>query len=223
MGKFIDKVIDKTVEILVWATLPIWGPWVLIFKLFAPDKNTVKIAILGGSKGCGKTELWNQLRGTKNPGKPTTQAIIESFVLGKKQNGDEVTVETSKDYGGGKLYVEYYKEIINSSGVFIYFLIDLRTIKENTEVIRARLRKIGTIIKKNKYENCGICIVGTFYDKYKSASKDKEDARNEIWTVLKNIKELDKLKKDELHTHIINTTNKSDIEEILREIFKTLN
>lgn len=219
MSKFSD-IFWGTVALV---TLPIWGPLVLIFSIFSPDKNTIKIAILGGSKGCGKTELWNQLRGTMNPQKSTEQTIIDSFVLGKKQNGDEVKVETTKDLGGGDLYVEYYKEIINSNGVYIYFLIDLRTIKENINEIRARLRKILTIIKKGKYDNCGICIVGTFYDKYKSDSKDKEDAKNEIWKVLNSghraIKGLDK---DKLNIHIINTTDKSDIEEIRKEILATL-
>lgn len=210
--------------VLKWLTSPIWVPLMLIIGIFIPDDNTVKIAILGGSKGCGKTELWNQLRGTKNPKKSTEQTKVDSFVLGKKQNGDEVKVETTKDLGGGDLYVEYYKDIINSNGVFIYFLIDLQTIKENTNEIRARLRKILTIIEKGKYDNCGICIVGTFYDKYKSDSKDKEDAKNEIWKVLNSghraIKGLDK---DKLNIHIINTTDKSDIEEIRKEILATLN
>lgn len=211
---------------VAWVTLPIWGPLVLIFSIFSPDKNTVKIAILGGSRGCGKTELWNQLRGTKNPKKSTEQTKVDSFVLGKKQNGDEVKVETTKDLGGGDLYVEYYKDIINSNGVFIYFLIDLLTIKDNTNEIRARLRKILTIIEEGKYDNCGICIVGTFYDKYRGifGMKDKEDAKNEIWKVLNSghraIKGLDK---DKLKIHIINTTDKSDIEEIRKEILATLN
>lgn len=217
---------SKFSDVLKWLTLPIWGPLVFIIGIFIPDDNTVKIAILGGSKGCGKTELWNQLRGTKSPEKPTEQTRIESFVLGKKQNGDEVTVETTKDLGGGKDYVNYYNEIINSDGVFIYFLIDLRTIKENTNEIRIRIRKILTIIEKGKYKNCGICIVGTFYDKYRGifGLKDKEDAKNEIWKVLnyghKNIKGLDK---DKLNIRIINTTEKSDIEVIRKEILATIN
>lgn len=220
-----SKFSDIFWETVAWITLPIWAPWWFLFSIFEPGEKTVKIAILGGSKGCGKSELWNQLRRTKNPEKATEQTEIESFVLGKKRNGEEVIVETTKDFGGGELYVRFYEEIINSDGVFIYFLIDLRNIKRDADIIRARLRKITTIIEKGKYENCGICIIGTFYDKFRGVLglKDKEDAKNEIWKVLnnghKNIKGLDK---DKLNIRIINTTDQSDIEEIRKEILATL-
>lgn len=213
----------KTKNLLLWPIWPLGWLLYLILKLLlkSPNDKTIKIAILGGSKGCGKSELWNQLRGTKNPRKPTEQIEIKSFVLGKKKNGEDVTVETTKDLGGGDLYVSSYEEIINSDDVFIYFLIDLRSIKKDAENIRARLRKIGTILKKHK--NCGVNIIGTFYDKYRGvfAQNSKEDAKNEILRVLahKPVMGIDEKK---LHIHIINTTNNQDIEEIRNEILKTL-
>ena len=214
------------VDFFAWLTMPIWGPVVFLLQLFSdPNEETIKIAILGGSKGCGKSELWNQLRGTKNPGKPTEQTRIESFVIGKKQNGVEVTVETTKDLGGGGSYVSSYEEIVNSDGVFVYFLIDLRTLERDKREIRGRLRKIGAIIEQHEYKNCGINIVGTFYDKYRGllALRDKEDAKNEILQVLTDgHKTIKGIKKEKMKIRIINTTNKQDIDEIRNEILKTI-
>lgn len=133
--------------------------------LFKPSKQTKKIAILG-IKGAGKTTLWNGLRGNIDVDPVTTHyQKIEEFSI--KRGKDEVKVASTQDIGGGDLYVPSYDELIKDR-TFIYFLVDINTVKENKDAIRARLYKIFNIINGDNDENvkigCGIKILVTHTD-----------------------------------------------------------
>lgn len=210
---FLSKIISECMPILIW-----------LWKIFnkKPNKKTVKIVILGGQYS-GKTELWCRLQGIINKEKGgTSKEEIKKFVLGKKKDGTSVIVEDSIDMGGGDGYVNEYDKLIVSDGIFIYYLIDVRKIKQDKGDTKLRLRKIASLAKKNNLHNCGITILGTHIDsddEYGKYPGTKEDAKKEIaCEILGNpIKGLLSTR-----VEIISTTNPTDIETIKNEIIKTL-
>lgn len=189
-----------------------------LFKLFFPGKKTVKIAIFG-NRNCGKTELWCQLQGKKNTSSGGTgNERVERFKLGKNSNGDNVFVETTKDFGGSQNWVKDYETLIDCDGVFIYYLISLCEIDDHILDTRYRLRVISSTIKKKKLKNCGIRILGTFYDKYNGS---KENAIAEIQNKIFYQKIIDfDISKENIQ--IICTLTKYDIDDIKNQILKTI-
>ena len=137
----------------------------LAYFLLKPSQKTKKIAILG-IKGSGKTTLWNGLR-DKNEVEYVTTHYQEIDEFSIKSGKGKVTISSTKDIGGGDLYVPYYNELIED-GTFIYFLVDINTIKENKDAIRMRLRKIFNMIKGESGEDgkkdCGFKILVTHTD-----------------------------------------------------------
>ena len=145
------------IDLLIYALLG--------YFFLKPSKKTKKIAILG-IKGAGKTTLWNGLRDESDVETVTTHyQKIEEFSL--KSGKDEVKIASTKDMGGGDYYVPYYDELIED-GTFVYFLVDINTIKENKDAIRMRLRKIFNMIKGESggagKKDCGFKILVTHTD-----------------------------------------------------------
>lgn len=148
LGDFIDDLIDLIRSVI--------------------DRKTMHIIILG-SKGAGKTTLWNKLQNkiiNKDP-LPTDKELIESFII--DNGGKKVTISSTKDFGGDDLWVKHYDEIIKDNGTFIFYLVDLLTLHEQgkKDEIRARLRKISEIIKAKNLKDCGCKILATNYKLYK--------------------------------------------------------
>ena len=208
-------IIDEFLPIIQWLLE-------IIFKQMKPNKKTVKIIILGPQYS-GKTELWCRLQGIVNKEKGGTgQDEIKEFVLGKKKDGTSVVVEDSIDIGGGDTYVKEYDKLIVSDGTFIYYLIDVRKIKQDKEDTKLRLRKIASLATKNNLHNCGITILGTHIDtddedgKYPGIKEDakKEIIRDILGNTIKGLKST--------RVEIISPTNPTDIETIKNEILKTI-
>lgn len=209
---------------IIVASMPILQ-WLLeiIFKQRKPNKKTVKIIILGPQYS-GKTELWCGLRRIVNKSKGGTEgkSEIKEFELGKKKDGTKVFVEDSIDIGGGDSYVKEYDNLLVSDGTFIYYLIDVRKIKQDKEDTRIRLRKIASLVTKKDLHNCGITILGTHIDtddedgNYPGTKDDakKEIIREILGNTIKGLKSP--------RVEIISPTNPTDIETIKNEILKTI-
>lgn len=148
---------------------------IILLPIFIIDGVVTKInsktkhIIILGSKGSGKTTLWNLLQNkiTEKEPLPTDKEPIESFKIdvGEKK----VRISSTKDIGGGDDWVKDYDEIIKADGTFIFYLVDLVNLHERgkKEEIRARLRKISSIIKDKKLKDCGCNIIATNYKLYK--------------------------------------------------------
>ncbi len=220
---YFDKLNRNGLWTIIIASLPILQQLLeIIFKQKKPNKNTVKIIILGPQYS-GKTELWCRLQGKVNKEKGGTgKEEIKEFVLGKKKDGTSVVVEDSIDMGGGDSYVKEYDKLIVSNGTFIYYLIDVRKITQGKEDTKLRLRKIASLAKKNNLHNCGITILGTHIDADDEDGKypgTKEDAKKEIireilGDTIKGLKST--------RVEIVSPTNPTDIETIKNEILKTI-
>ena len=176
-----------------------------------PNKKTVKIIILGPQYS-GKTELWCRLQGIVNKEKGGTgQDEIKEFVLGKKKDGTSVVVEDSIDIGGGDTYVKEYDKLIVSDGTFIYYLIDVRKIKQDKEDTKLRLRKIASLATKDNLHD-----TDDEDGKYPGIKEDakKEIIRDILGNTIKGLKST--------RVEIISPTNPTDIETIKNEILKTI-
>lgn len=146
----------------------------VVWANFAPNEKTKSIVILG-SIASGKTTLWNRLRGLgyKEEHVQTSEAIIDSFKIQGKEH--EVTIKSTKDFGGGNRWVKYYDELINED-TFVYYLIDLTRLDEKTcKETRSRLQKIFKIISENNFNNCGLKILATHFDEYIRQNKYSKD------------------------------------------------
>lgn len=209
---------DLAVDVL--AVLALLNPlfWLFLYLLDRPNRNTKKIVILGGSNGCGKSELWCRLQGKKHDGMSTIQTEIEGFCIGKNANNEDVKIVATKDLGGDDPWVKLYPELINSDNIFVYFLVDLTHLRRDRDAIRERLRLIASIIHKKNFKGCGIGIVGTFRDKYKGSNAQAEQ---EIKRCISDIKGVDEKLSSRLL--IINTTNNNDVEQIRKEIINCIN
>lgn len=138
---------------------------IVIILSDSPSPETKKIIILG-LQGSGKTTLWRLLKGehlTKGTYSPTSKDQVESFNV-SGSNNRTIKIETTLDLGGGDLYVNHYKELVEA-GTFVYFLIDLTTISEKKADINQRLCKLNSLFKdKGIEEKCGLKIIGTHLD-----------------------------------------------------------
>lgn len=207
------------------AFLPLWllviiFSWLLftILVMTTPNEKTKKVVILG-SIAAGKTTLWNQLKGLgyKEEHVQTSQSQIDSFKIQGKNH--EVTIESTKDIGGGDSFVRYYDELIQE-GTFVYFLIDLNRMNETRREVRARLQKIFKIVAEKKFKDCGLKILATHFDEYTQKKKcSKDQAKNDIMELM----EFDKIKgKDKIDFSklilAVNLLDAKDIEIIKNEI-----
>ncbi len=214
----------------------LWRGSVVVGKglslLFIPSKKTRRFAILGQSK-VGKTVLWNKLQGKiekksifsflmfwkndKDYNITINKDKIESFILGKNINGDDIEVEVNETYdiGGSDENVnKYYSDLI-SDGTFVFYLIDLRRMDpKSVDCDRARLLKIVDLKNQN---DSGIRIIATFFDKFKgNRKKALMEITNKIFK--KKINGVDFSDR----VQIVSLTNPDDIEDIKREILKTV-
>ena len=99
-----------------------------IIGVLLPSK-ACSIAILG-SKGAGKSTLWEQLQGifADENYRPTVGIEnVNQFTI--NYDGKEKVIAKSKDFGGGDDVVKYYGEVI-TEGTFIYYLINLTSLEE---------------------------------------------------------------------------------------------
>lgn len=211
-------------ELALLCLQPIQGGIFLFTKeLYCTITAKTKRIIILGSKGSGKTTLWNQLQDkiqTSSPD-PTDISNIESFRIAA--NGRTVKVPSTKDIGGGNDWVTSYENIINKDGTYIYYLVDLLNLHEKQMAleIRARLTKISYIIKDKRLMNCGCKILLTNKAAYDKEHKAKFGSPLEH---AKNMLELNKLDKKKLSFSIndmmipVELTNSADIEKIKKEI-----
>lgn len=210
----IFKKIKDWAEIIVLSPLGLpYFLYYLIKRLFSPNDKTKKIVILG-EQGCGKTMLWCQLQSIPYRVAGVNDKI-ERFRLGEKEDGTPVYVETPYDIAGGDKYVSDYETMIED-GTFIYYLVELPKLEEKRNTTRERLRTIAGIIQKKKLENCGLNIVGTYFDEFNG---NREEAKKYIQSIIfdKKVKGIE----PELF-HAINTTNSKDVEIIRKEILKSI-
>lgn len=188
------------------------------FFLNSINKDTEHVIILG-SKGAGKTTLWNKLRNKiTEKVEATDEEKIESFIIkfGEKAR----RISETKDLGGDDLLVPYYDEIINANGMFIYFLVDLTRLEETRLEIKARLTKISQIIKEKELSNCGCKILATNLGKYKSLGFEEKYGApiSYVKSVLK-LKTIDNLSiKIDNYILPIELTDDSQIDIIKEEI-----
>ena len=210
-----------------WIVGGILGYFAIIFGICfvldsIPTKNTKSIVILG-SVSSGKTTLWRQLRDEtlQKIHVSTSEELIEEFdiTVGEKT----VTINSTKDIGGGDQWVSYYEELIQD-GTFVYFLVDLTRFKETKDEIRARIKKISTIISEKKYTNCGLQIVATHYDEFFSkTNSSKNNAASYVKQKL-NIRSINNFK---VHIDdkilVANLLDKSDVEIIKKAILDIFN
>ena len=97
----------------------IYSWWIWKKLSSKPTPETKSIVILG-SKGAGKTTLWNGLQGKMNPTnyESTGEEEIKSFVF-ESDSGKEIMIQNTRDYGGDDIWVEYYENLINNSSLKI--------------------------------------------------------------------------------------------------------
>lgn len=199
-------------------TIVLGGLLALISSLFTPDKAT-SIAILG-SRGSGKTTLWNQLRGELKDNDyhltPGSNPINEFTI---EHNGVKKTIKKTLDFSGDDEMVKRYNELIEE-GTFIYYLIDLTRLQEFKREIRSRLQKVSKIAKdKNLGDKAGCRLIGTRYREYnKLSGKSRDDARQELSKVIG----LDSVKDVNLEEGImiLELTDMNDVNEVLNQIIK---
>ena len=192
--------------------------WINGYNFF-PD-NASSIAIFG-SKGSGKTTLWQQLQGKFKDADyhPTLGAEgVNQFSIEYK--GNRKTISESKDFGGGDNLVKYYGEIIKE-GTFVYYLIDLTALEENKRETRARLQALGNVFKQKQLKDkVGIRIVGTNWGKYskQNPKKTHSDAKYELANIIgfKDIKDV----KVEESIIVAELTDKNDINQFYEQIIK---
>lgn len=185
------EIIDKSKDVLddFGATLKDYGLTTENVEKFASSfisgvfmlsntitRNTKNIVILG-SKGSGKTTLWNKLRNINNDTDTTTtdQEKIKQFLV-KGSNNRSVNITDTQDLGGDNLWVNNYDKIINKKGTFIFYLVDLLNLHEADKKIeiRARLMKISSIIKEKELKDCCCQILATNLRRYKELGLQKK-------------------------------------------------
>lgn len=156
--------------------------WIVkwIYKIIAKyttkkTNETTKSVVIFGTKGAGKTTLWQKLGADVfiNPTTwettETTVSNINQFTL--KTNKGNVIIKETKDIGGEDRYVESYKQLIEND-TFIFFLVNAGEIEKNLNLIKARLKLICDIIDNNNEKGrVGLCFILTHMDEY-SMKKD---------------------------------------------------
>ncbi|MBQ0090273.1 MAG: hypothetical protein KBT27_13185 [Prevotellaceae bacterium] len=182
--------------------------------------NAYHIAIFG-SKGAGKSTLWEQLQGifADENYRPTVGIEnVNQFTI--NYDGKEKVIAKSKDFGGGDDVVKYYGEVI-TEGTFIYYLINLTSLEEFKRETRARIKAIGKIIEEKKLKNkVGLRLVATNYKEFlkNNPGKDINYARAKLISVvgLKDVKDVE----IEETVMVAELTDKQDIRQFFEQIVK---
>lgn len=140
---------------------------------FFARKAPLHVAILG-SKGSGKTTLWNKLRNIAcEEQKATDQTEINSFKV--CYDGKTITVASTYDIGGDDVYVgQDYELVINNNDTLIYFLTDLMKLQESKDYIGACLKKISLLIKEKKLKRCRVKILATNLQSFKLSGLEEK-------------------------------------------------
>ena len=187
---------------------------ILLINALMP-KDAKSIAIFG-SKGAGKTTLWEQLKGVFQDKEysPTLGVnAVDEFTV--EFNGKKKTIKKSADFGGDDNLVKRYGEIIEDK-TFIYYLIDLTRLNDIKKETRARLQAITKVIKERKIES-GLKLVGTHYAAFqKTTGLSKDQAKQRLFNSL-DLKSIKDVKIDDVIL-VLELTDRRDIEQILEQI-----
>lgn len=157
---------------------------VIISSLRPSDASCIAIF---GSKGAGKTTLWQQLQGIfidANYHPTLGSENIDEFTI--EYNGKTKTILKSKDYGGDDNLVKYYGEIIRE-GSFVYYLIDLTRLYDYKKETRARLMALSKLLgQKDLKDKVGLRLVATHFKEYLDSHPGKtlSDAKHELMSVV---------------------------------------
>jgi len=190
-----------------------WNPtWYLIYILLkillkkTPTKETRSIVILG-TKGAGKTSLWNALRNIKEATSATYQEKVSQFDL--KFRDKTISVEETYDVGGGDSLLSVYESLIKDN-TYIYYLFNVNR-QENKEDVKSIDKQIETISEISRHRmGVGLKFIGTHCDE---CEKDKSILYKEI------LRNLGIQKK---HLHILNLQDPKDVEIIINEIVNNI-
>jgi len=197
-----------------------------IYILYTAISSKTKHIIILGSKGSGKTTLWNKLQNKildKEPDPTLEPEKINSFKIHVENR--IIKISSTKDVGGGDDWIEStYDDIINTDGIYIFYLVDLLNLntKEKKEEIRSRLYKIAGIISHKKLKDCGCKVLATNYKKYKETGLEEKygDPVSYVSKVLHlhNMKKLSKALKLNKYITPVELTDDKYIEEIKKQI-----
>lgn len=204
---------------------PLWL-WLLkkLFKIIfdspGSPNEAASIAIFG-SKGAGKTTLWEQLKGDfEEANYHPTLGTEEVKQFSIEYNGKKKVISESKDFGGDDNLVKDYGEIIKED-TFVYYLIDLTTLENFKQETRSRLQYLSKLIKQKHIEDqVGLRLVATHYNEYliKNPGKTRSEAKYELANIigLNNIKDV----KIEEKIMVVELTDKEDIKQIFEQIIQ---
>jgi len=200
-------------EAWVWFIIPIIIGVIIAILVSSnplPDKETRSVVILG-TKGAGKTSLWNALRGIKEATTPTYQEKISQFEL--KFKDKTVSIEETNDLGGSDSLLSAYEGLIKDHS-FTYFLFNINRLDEKEEInsIVKQLSEIKKIIKKR--DSVGLKFVGTHCDE---CNADK----NTLFKKIQKKLSFRKILKEE-NIHLLNLQDPKDVEIIINEIVNNI-
>jgi len=137
----------------------------IVIGILEPS-DACSIAIFG-SKGAGKSTLWQQLQKSFSDNNyHTTLGVEDVNEFSINYNGKTKRISKSKDFGGDDNLVKEYGNII-FPGTFIYYLINLTTLQQYKKETRARIQAISKVIEnKGLKEHVGFRLVATHYNEY---------------------------------------------------------
>jgi len=198
-----------------------------------PNKDTSHIAIWGES-GAGKTTLWKQLE------KYTPEQIQHSNTVITRNLGS-ITISSgdrsceilnAEDVPGENFNYDKYKDKINK-GLFIYYIINMCKLKDKIDDDRENIQMIYKIVDNENIENVGIKILVTNYNEYSKlngnsqndseSKKSKDDVKTEFYNEFYYKKPIKGVALEQDNIMVVELYNKNDIEEITKEIIKSVN
>lgn len=225
--------IEESMQFNAWIWWLLWpavgglvgGLGGFIIGLITANNNILRITILG-TKGAGKTTFWDNLLGYETKKGPTFREELKEteINMGEKQ----YIVQGSVDIGGGDSFVQEYDELIKNKD-FVLFIFNAEEVLNgnNDEImaIRARLIKIGDIIKKLKMSDKETLlqyhIIGSRLDKLELKNKNQFSKMTDEVISKIGIKYLNRLPGFNKHKNFIllNLTDKKTMKTYIEKTF----